>query len=255
MGKKIRFPLEMENGVEVRDLEELKENFSLERVLPYFMDGKLETWLRDRYMDALADEVAGLKKEDADLKQKLCSIFDVEYVQEDGTDIEKTIERKRRLELLEQYTDEKKYFDVVDQIAFEQDDVYDLLDEGETVIYLCGNKFTIPTGKKDVRYIGINNPTVVINAKEKVDFDSMGIFFENVQFDEKYRKIAGEQNPKEERQEKTRRSSGSGHGSYTSNSYWNFMLSPEDKTVAKDLYDKLLDSGIAGMADEYINNL
>lgn len=33
MAKKIRFPLEMEQGIEVRSLEELKENFSLARVL------------------------------------------------------------------------------------------------------------------------------------------------------------------------------------------------------------------------------
>ena len=29
--KKIRFPLEMKNGITVRTLEELKENFSLEK--------------------------------------------------------------------------------------------------------------------------------------------------------------------------------------------------------------------------------
>ena len=29
MAKKIRFPLEMENGVEVRSMEELRENFSI----------------------------------------------------------------------------------------------------------------------------------------------------------------------------------------------------------------------------------
>ena len=33
MAKKIRFSLEMEQGVEVRSLEELRENFSLERVV------------------------------------------------------------------------------------------------------------------------------------------------------------------------------------------------------------------------------
>ncbi|MCM1264456.1 MAG: hypothetical protein NC313_17225, partial [Butyrivibrio sp.] len=100
-----------------------------------------------------------------------------------------------------------------------------------------------------------NNPVVVINAKEKVDFDGMDISFKNVRFDEKYQKILDALKPKEEGQPAPRRSSGSGHGSYTSNSYWNFMLSPKDKTAAKDLYDKLLDSGIAGLADEYINSL
>lgn len=253
--KNIRFPLEMENGVEVRSLEELKENFSLDKVLFYLLNGKLETWLRDRYEDGLADTVAELDKADAGLNQKICDIFDVEYVQKDITDMERAMERNRRLELLGQYTDEKKYFDVIDQIAFEQDDLYDLLDEGETVIYLCGNKFSIPTGKKGIRYIGVNNPIVVINAKEKVDFDGMDISFKNIRFDEKYQKILDALNPKEEGQARPRRSSSSGYGSYSSNSYWNFMLSPKDKSAARELRDKLLDSGIVGMADEYLNNL
>ena len=33
MAKKIRFPLEMDNGLEVRSMEELRNNFSLGRVL------------------------------------------------------------------------------------------------------------------------------------------------------------------------------------------------------------------------------
>lgn len=41
MAKKVRFPLEMEDGVEVRSMEELRDNFSLSRVLEYFNDGRL----------------------------------------------------------------------------------------------------------------------------------------------------------------------------------------------------------------------
>ena len=33
MAKKVRFPLEMEDGVEVRSMEELRDNFSLSRGL------------------------------------------------------------------------------------------------------------------------------------------------------------------------------------------------------------------------------
>ncbi|MCD8105015.1 MAG: hypothetical protein LUF35_08460 [Lachnospiraceae bacterium] len=47
MAKKVRFPLEMEDGVEVCGVEELREHFSLERVLAYIADGKMLTWLRD----------------------------------------------------------------------------------------------------------------------------------------------------------------------------------------------------------------
>lgn len=114
MAKKIRFPLEMKDGIEVRDLEGLKENFSLERILFYLVDGKLELWLRNYYLDDLADAVSGLDMEDAELNRKICDIFEVEYVQEEEADLEKAMERKRKMERLEGYTDEKKYFDVID---------------------------------------------------------------------------------------------------------------------------------------------
>lgn len=40
MAKKIRFPLEMDNGIQVRSMEELRNNFSLGRVLTYVQNDK-----------------------------------------------------------------------------------------------------------------------------------------------------------------------------------------------------------------------
>ena len=80
MAKKIRFPLEMRDGIEVRDLESLKENFSLERILFYLADGKLETWLRDRYLDDIADAVSKIDQEDKELNRKICDLFEVDYM-------------------------------------------------------------------------------------------------------------------------------------------------------------------------------
>ena len=48
MAKKIRFSLEMENGRKIRTLDELRENFSLTKVVEYFDDQKLFHWLEDR---------------------------------------------------------------------------------------------------------------------------------------------------------------------------------------------------------------
>ena len=78
MAKKIRFPLEMENGVSVRDLDELKDNFSLARVIGYINDGKLITWLQDRYENELAKEVKKINVEAEDAAKKICELFDVE---------------------------------------------------------------------------------------------------------------------------------------------------------------------------------
>ena len=79
MAKKIKFALKMKDGMEVRTLQELKSGFDLNAVMAYFLDGKLETWLSDRYYDDLADSMQELDKNDPELRKKLCGIFGVEY--------------------------------------------------------------------------------------------------------------------------------------------------------------------------------
>lgn len=191
MAKKIRFPLDMGNGVEVRTLEELKANFSIEKVLGYYTDGKLITWLRDRYLDDIADKLMGIDKDDTEISKKICNVFDVEY-KEENVDLETIKEKNRKLAILKDYTTDEKFFDVVDDIAFEQDDIYDLLDEGKITIYLCGEKFSIPLSKKGICYIGVNSPEVVISSKEIINFEEREIRFENVRFDEQYQSLFDE---------------------------------------------------------------
>ena len=116
MAKKIRFSLEMEQGVEVRSLEELRENFSLERVVFYLINGKLTTWLRDRYANDIADAIEELDTTDAELGKKISAIFDVSYDEEKTVDFEKAAERIRKLSILKEYTTEQKYVDVVENL-------------------------------------------------------------------------------------------------------------------------------------------
>ena len=89
MAKKIRFPLEMENGVEVRSMEELRENFSISRVLSYLKDGKLEVWLRDRFETDIVDKIEQLDLQAEDLAKKLCEIFDITYNEEAEDELKK----------------------------------------------------------------------------------------------------------------------------------------------------------------------
>ena len=71
MAKKVRFPLEMEDGVEVRSMEELRDNFSLSRLLEYFNDGRLVTWLQDRYENTIAEEIAAINPNEEDVEKKI----------------------------------------------------------------------------------------------------------------------------------------------------------------------------------------
>ncbi|WP_352406981.1 hypothetical protein [Acetoanaerobium noterae] len=189
MAKKFRFPLEMENGVEVRSIEELKENFSLAKILIYLSNGKLLTWLRDRYIDDIANEVEKLDCSDPNLAKKISDIFNVEYDEQNQKKLEEAKEINNKISILKTFTLDKSFINVVDSIAFTQDDLYDLLDEGKNIIYLCGDSFSIPINKKNMNYIGINNPVVVIDSKEIIDWKERNIKFTDVTFDNKYQKI------------------------------------------------------------------
>ncbi len=191
MAKKIKFPLTMKNDVKVRTIEDLREYFDLEKVVEYFLDGKLLAWLDARYYEKESDAIQSLQKDDEKLQQKLCNIFDVEY---DGktlssVNLENILEHNRRLNELKQFTSDATILNQINQVAFNQEELARLLDDGIHDIYLFNNSFTIPLQKKNRHYIGIGNTEVVIPSQEKVDFQAKGIQFDNIHFDALYEKI------------------------------------------------------------------
>lgn len=198
MAKKIRFPLEMDNGVEVRSMEELRNNFSLARVLEYIQNGKLVIWLKDRYEDNLAAEINELDITDSELPRKVSAIFDIPYDEKIEDDLRKAAERSERIKQLKEFTDEQQFIDEIDKVAFDQDELYDLLDEDEKEIYLCGDRFSIPLSVKGVSYKGINNPVVVIDSKTEVDWLAKEITLEGVTFDKKYQAVIDSANATKE---------------------------------------------------------
>lgn len=284
MAKKIRFPLEMDNGVEVRSMEELRNNFSLGRVLEYIQNGKLVTWLRDRYENNIADAIAELDKTDSELPKKVSAIFDVPYDEKTEDDLKQAAERAERIKHLKEFTDEKQFVDKIDKVAFDQDELYDLLDEEVNEIYLCGDRFAIPLSVQDVSYKGINNPVVVIDSKTEVDWLAKGITLEAVRYDEKYQAVVDSANATKEviyeklvetvKKQATKKVS---LGTAPEKTYLSFMIPESEKgstkrmyALAKDVvenvkYDadadiigmkKLVhDNNLIGIADRYISEL
>lgn len=183
--KRTRLPLRMENGVEVRSLEELRDNFSIKSVCEYLETGQLLTWLRDRYYDDIADEIETLDAYD-DNDGRLYAIFGVdnpEIVEIKREKEKRAAEKLKKLKNVMDETECKRYMNVIDEIAFTQDDVYDLLDEGQSRIYLCGEQFEVPISARDVTYIGIGEPLVLLRVKEKMNLEEeRGIRFEDVKF-------------------------------------------------------------------------
>ncbi len=249
MAKKIRFPLEMDNGVAARNMVELREHFSLAKVLEYFENGKLAVWLRDHYENDIADAVEALGKDEQDLAKKLSEIFDVPYDENAEEELEKAAERAERLKRLKEYTEDEQFWDKVDNVAFEQDELYDLLDEDAETIYLCGKRFSIPLSKSGIRYIGINNPTVVVDSKVLVDWEEKGISLEGVVFDDKYQAVMDSVNSVNESVEQRDSAKTVVIGAYSKNTYlplgdsfsfvYRDIFSHVDLEHAMKLYDKI----------------
>lgn len=185
MVKRVRFPLDMGNDIMVRSIEELKKNYNADRVAEYFLNGKLLTWLEDRHCDTEAEQVKKLSQmiDKNKAAALLPEIFEVEITK--NVDI-KTLEvRREKLEKLRTITSDDEILDNVDSVAFSQEDLGDLLDEAKKneekkkIIYLCGDKFRIPLSVKNVKYIGVNNPAVIIGDNGEVELKESGISFEN----------------------------------------------------------------------------
>ena len=178
MARKIRFPLKLKNGTEARTIEELQANFDLESVLGYFADGKLYTWLADRYYDDKAEAVSALSADMPDLNQKLCAIFGVEYQDENVEDLEVIQRRKEKLAILSVFTDDKEILNNIDFVAMNQDDLFEILDGSPEKVYLYGEKFSIPFEKEDIRYIGLNHPVVHLEDKKYIhEYTQVGNYF------------------------------------------------------------------------------
>ena len=61
MARKIKFALEMKDKEPVRTLEDLRAHFDINKAVAYFLDGKLMTWLEDRYYEVEAAHLSDLQ--------------------------------------------------------------------------------------------------------------------------------------------------------------------------------------------------
>lgn len=203
MMRKPTFPLKMDDGTEARSLEELKEHFSLPRVLDYLKNGTLVTWMRDRNLTDMAEQIQELDPDDLDSIKKLCEILEVSHI-DAGDYVRKEVARKeavrkeRILRMESCISDKDENYKktivriadvIIDHVAFDQSELNSLLDSGIREIYLCGNKFSIPLDRQGIKYNGINTPTAVIASREKINWEEKGISFINIVFDSEYRKV------------------------------------------------------------------
>ena len=152
-------PLIMKNGAKATDMKSLLCNFNINSVLGYFLSGKLEKWLVERYYEDEANVVANLRKDAPYLLEDLCAVFGVEY-EVDSLDFEAVTRRCERLAYLEEFTDDEDALQNIDCVAFNQEELAELYDEGAEKIYLCEGEFNIPTSKQHIEYVLVGKVSV-----------------------------------------------------------------------------------------------
>lgn len=183
MQRKAKFSLEMSNGVKVSSLMYLKEYFSAEKVLEYYYDGRLVRWLKDRGYQKEASLIQNLDDSSPDVMVDICHILSINYggnMKIQNPAFQKRVAEKKIL--LKQLTVNKSWLDAVARVAFNDDDVKEILGMGYRAIYLCGRKFHIPTEYQNIGYAGICGfiPEIVIDFINREDMLEAGIHFENV---------------------------------------------------------------------------
>ena len=78
MARKIKFGLLMPDGTNITNLEDLqshiKNNDDVKKLVEYFLDGRLEKWLLDRYYEEEAKAVQSLNKNEPDFASLLLAV-------------------------------------------------------------------------------------------------------------------------------------------------------------------------------------
>lgn len=170
MAKTIKFPLDMGDGIKVRTIEELRENFKLEQVICCFSTGKLLAWLKDRHYQTEYEKVSKLREDDENLLQELSEIFQVN-LDNCNVNVQEIINRQKLKDEIKQYLDDDNdILNHLDLVAVNQAQFNQCLEKNYPVIYLYGERFQLPGNIENVQIKGINEPTLEIVGNEWMDF-------------------------------------------------------------------------------------
>lgn len=208
-----KFALPMKDGVAVSKMAELREHFDLKEAIRYLGNGRLMKWLRDRGYDEEADKLDTLidecKGNHLELAQRLCTILDVEFDETkfNADELERLTELSQKAEKLGQYTSDNAILTSADRCAFDQADLDKLAKDSKPEIYLCNGEFKIPLKAKGKHYHGFGNAVAVIPSDEYVNFEELGIRFDEVhkiKFDEKYEQVLDKHKQVEEQKQQER---------------------------------------------------
>ena len=202
--RKNKFGLDFGDGAEIQTMEELREKFNLKKIMEYFKNRRLMAWLEDRFYSDEADALKSLKPADPNAPQKICEALGVDYEEyaQELDDAETVAWRQKRREKLRKYTDNERIIKRVDYVAFDQEDLEDIMRDAflPNIIYLCDNFFRFPSGilrKTNIDYVGLGKVAVKIDSQKPIDFRKLNISFRNIKFVEDEQEFFAEEKPVE----------------------------------------------------------
>lgn len=236
MAKKIKFPLEMKDGVMVRTIEELRVNFDAEKFMGHFLSRKLHTWLQDRCYEAELNDVKDINPTDKNAVLKLCKVFSIEAGSiEIGVAVEDIVKRQVKLRRLRQVLDDKEIFDNLDSVAMDQNELETILKKGIDNIYLFEGSFEIKNTVGNVSFTGIKEPKVSVAGSAVFDFEAGNIAFEKVVIDQKIQGLLNQlEYDRKNLNDKKKKQ-------YEASGILDFRLSSENRLYCEKLYLLLQD--------------
>jgi hypothetical protein len=175
-GKKAKLKM---NDKKIHSLQELRDNFDPEVIVKKYKNGKLELWLTQHYYYTEVTAVSKIDRNSKKLLPELCLALGVEYSPMNYISDEEKTALENRKEMVAKLTSDEKILKNIFIVATNQSELAELLDNGEDMIYLCNNTFSIPITVDNKKYIGIGDVTIE-NAFTKTQYERAGIEIENI---------------------------------------------------------------------------
>lgn len=249
MAKKIKFPLQMKDGYKVRTMEELRVHSDPESLIAYFLDGKLKSWLKDRYYQEEIDEINKLKSSDDNLLQSLYDILNINKKNDDMEkfEIDDVLRKYNILSKVKQYTDNKEILENIDSIATSQSEFENILKKNVSIVYLLGKKFVLPHCAENILIKGINNVEIEVNSQEVIDFEKIKVYFENCYFDSTYQLIVEQKRLEEENLHKKKKSA------YKVSNVFDYLLSNSAREKSAEIFNEIQNRLLDFEFDIYIH--
>lgn len=234
--KKIKFLLEMKDGVKVRTIEELIEHFDAEMLLMNYINGKLQKWLEDRFYDEYNKEICKIDPSDPEILSKLCKILEIEVAEEElAINVAELNEENEKITKLKEFTDDKYILEHIDQVATNQDEFTEILKSDSDKVFLIGTEFQINEAIENVIITGIDNPVVKVASKVYIDFASKNVEIKDVRFDEEYQAVIDKKKFDDEHSGDKKRHA------YKPSSILDYKMSDSDRKKSEELFNIIQD--------------